>query len=255
VTGDSEADMWIPTLDAWGRAEHWKIARLVDFGCVPWTVRPNYLSPANVNCGRFEAMVAAWVREHRPQIVFPVGLLFDSQGGWVDISGAKVAQAIERMTDAWKPSGARVLVPQNIPWFYNYGYPQDCLAAYPKAVERCNDDPRSKVVSEGMADGMSIAAKAGLIEIVPTERLFCTSAVCPVLVGPWIVYADEHHFARTWANHIERAFGALFDPVVQRASAGAGLARGRESRAASRCGSVSSVQPSGQRRSCGAAGR
>jgi SGNH domain (fused to AT3 domains) len=210
VTGDSEADMWIPTLDAWGQSEHWKIARLVDFGCVPWAQRPQY-----ENCGRFDSMVARWVREHRPQIVFPVGLVMAAQAGWVDVSGAQMAQEIEGMTDAWRSSGARVLVPQNIPWFYNYGFPQECLATYPRAIRRCNDDPRSKVVSAGMLAGLSIAAKAGSIEVVPTEQLFCTSETCPVLVGPWIVYADQHHFARTWGAHIERAFATIFDPLSQ----------------------------------------
>jgi SGNH domain (fused to AT3 domains) len=210
VTGDSEADMWIPTLDAWGKTEHWKIARLVDFGCVPWAQRPTF-----ENCGTFDSMVAKWVREHRPQIVFPVGLVMASQGGWVSVSGAQMAQEIEGMTNAWKSSGARVLVPQNIPWFYNYEFPQECLATYPRAVRRCNDDPRSKVVSAGLQAGMSIAAKAGAIEVVPTEQLFCTSATCPVLVGPWIVYADQHHFARTWGAHIERAFATIFDPLSQ----------------------------------------
>ncbi len=208
VTGDSEADMWMPTLDAWGQSEHWKIARLVDFGCVPWAERPPY-----ENCGKFDEMVTEWVRKHKPQIVFPVGLLESSQGGWVNVSGAQMAEEIEGMTEAWKPSGARVLVPQSIPWFYNYSFPQECLAAFPRAVRRCNDDPRSMVVSAGMLAGMSIAAKAGAIEVVPTEQLFCTPKTCPVLVGPWIVYADQHHFARTWGAHIERAFAALFDPL------------------------------------------
>jgi hypothetical protein len=210
VTGDSEADMWLPTLDAWGQSEHWRIARLVDFGCVPWAERPTYK-----NCGTFDSMVAAWVRKHKPQIVFPVGLLFSSQDGWVDVSGAQMAKEIEGMTEAWKASGARVLVPQNIPWYYNYSFPQECLATYPRAVQKCNDDPRSKVISAGMRIGMSIAAKAGAIEVVPTEQLFCTTSTCPVLVGPWIVYADQHHFARTWGAHIEKAFAAIFDPLAE----------------------------------------
>jgi hypothetical protein len=209
VTGDSEADMWIPTLDAWGEAEHWRIARLVAFGCVPWAERP----PVGT-CGTFDSMVARWVRRHKPQIVFPVGLLISAQWGWVNVGGAQMAKEIEGMTRAWAPSGARVLVPQNIPWFYNYSFPQECLATYPRAVRKCNVDPRSKVVADGMRVGMSLAAKAGAITIVPTEQLFCTPKTCPVLVGPWILYADEHHFARTWGAHIERAFASVFDPLA-----------------------------------------
>jgi SGNH domain (fused to AT3 domains) len=210
VTGDSEADMWLPTLDAWGQAEHWKIARLVDFGCVPWAQRPPY-----ENCTTFDSKVAKWVRVHRPQIVFPVGLVMAAQAGWVAVSGAQMAKEIEGMTNAWRSSGARVLVPQNIPWFYNYGFPQECLATYPRAVRRCNVDPRSKVVSAGLEAGMTMAAKAGSIEVVPTEQLFCTAETCPVLVGQWIVYSDQHHFARTWGAHIERAFATVFDPLSQ----------------------------------------
>lgn len=203
--------MWMPTLDAWGQSQHWKIVRLVDFGCVPWTERPPFVQ----NCAKFDAMVARWIRQHKPQIVFPVGLVMSSQSTWVDVSGQQMAREIEWMTASWKPSGARVLVPQSIPWFYNYDFPQECLATYPRAVRKCNDDPRSQVVSAGMRAGMSIAAKAGAIEVVPTEQLFCTSTTCPVLVGPWIVYADQHHFARTWGAHIERAFAAVFDPLTE----------------------------------------
>ena len=215
VTGDSEADMWVPTLDAWGRFEHWRIVRLVAFGCVPWAE-----SPPVASCRTFDAMVARWVRKHRPQIVFPVGLLTSLQGGWENVSGGQMAREIEGMTRAWQHSGARVLVPQNIPWFYNYSFPQQCLATYPQDVRRCNRDPRSSVVSSGMREGMVLAATAGAIEVVPTEQLFCAPESCPVLVGSRIVYADQHHFARTWGTHIERAFATVFDPLVGPRSGG-----------------------------------
>lgn len=211
LTGDSEANMWLPTLDAWGKAEHWKIVRLVEFGCVPWRSASNF-----PECLSFDARVASWIRKNKPQIVYPVGLVESNQTAWVNISGVRMAREVEGMVNSWEPAKPRVLVPQPIPWFFKYGDPLMCLASYPTTVKKCNLDPRSKTVSAGLLSGLTIAAKAGTIKVVPIDQLFCAPKTCPVLVGAWVVYRDQHHMSRTWGNHIERAFAEVFDPLVGR---------------------------------------
>jgi hypothetical protein len=107
-----------------------------------------------------------------------------------------------------------VLVPQNTPWFFGIGSPLTCLVADPSNVGRCNRDARGKVVESAMLRGIGIAAAAHTVTAVPVDQLFCGTTICPVLVGPHLVYADDHHFSRVWALYIARAFGVIFDPLV-----------------------------------------
>jgi len=209
VVGDSMAGAWVPTLDVWGQAEHWKIVRLVKDGCPPWTTATR--APT---CVAFRSFEVRTINALRPKAVFAVGLQDRGQVTMETTKPAVVAATIERFALEVRTSRARVLVPQNTPWFFGIGSPVQCLAAYPGTVQKCNRDARTKVVEPAMLSGITIAAAAHRIVEVPVDQLFCGPTICPVLVGDHIVYADDHHFSKVWAIYISRAFAAVFDPLV-----------------------------------------
>lgn len=209
VVGDSMAGAWVPTLDVWGLAEHWRIVRLVKDGCPPWTT-PTHGSA----CLAFRSFEVQTINALQPRAVFAVGLQDRGQVTMETTKPEVVAATIEGFAEEIRPSRARVLVPQNTPWFFGIGSPLQCLAAYPGSVQRCNRDARTKVVEPAMLDGIAIAAAAHRVVEVPVDQLFCGPTVCPVLVGDHVVYADDHHFSKVWAIYISRAFGVLFDPLV-----------------------------------------
>jgi SGNH domain (fused to AT3 domains) len=150
----------------------------------------------------------------RPKAVFAVGLQDRGQVTMERTRPAAVAATIEGFAQEIRLSRARVLVPQNTPWFFGVGSPLQCLVANPSNVRRCNRDARKAVVESAMLHGIELAASAHLVVDVPVDALFCSSTICPVLVGNRIVYADDHHFSSVWAEHIVRAFASIFDPIV-----------------------------------------
>lgn len=210
VVGDSMAGAWVPTLDAWGRSARWKVVRLVKDGCPPWVTVIRYSPAACIAFNKFEVRT---INAIKPQAVFAVGLRYRGQ-----LTMSKNPDGVATSIDAFgkeiRPSKARVYVPQNTPWFFGLGSPLDCLAAMPSSIERCNRDPRSAVVETAMLRGIESAARSGRITEVPVDQLFCGTKTCPVLVGDYLVYADDHHFSRVWALHIWRAFGQVFDPLL-----------------------------------------
>ena len=211
VVGDSMAGAWVPTLDLWGRASGWKVVRLVKDGCPPWVTAIRYNPEA---CVAFNAFEVRTINALKPQAVFAVGLRYRGQTTMSnDATG--VAESILAFADELRPSGAKIFIPQNTPWFFALGSPLQCLAAYPQSIDQCNEDARGSVVELAMREGISAAARTRRITEVPVDRLFCSSWSCPVLVGNYIVYADNHHFSRVWALHIWRAFTQIFNPMVR----------------------------------------
>ena len=210
VVGDSMAGAWIPTFDVWGQAAHWRVVRLVKDGCPPW---PTPLTQG-ANCLAFQSFEVRTINALRPKAVFAVGLQFRGQVTMLKTSPSVVAQSIEGFAQELRPSRARVLVPQNTPWFFGVGSPLQCLAANPTHVRACNRDARTKVVEPAMLRGIALAAAAHQVIDVPVDQLFCSTSTCPVLVGEHLVYSDDHHFTMVWAVYIARAFATIFDPLI-----------------------------------------
>lgn len=223
VVGDSMAGAWVPTLDAWGRTARWKVVRLVKDGCPPWVTVIRYSPAACIAFNKFEVRT---INALKPEAVFAVGLRYRGQLT-MSRNPAGVATTIEAFATEIRPSKALVFVPQNTPWFFGRGSPLTCLAAMPRSIAPCNRDPRTAVVEPAMLRGIEAAANSTRITDVPVDQLFCNARSCPVLVGTYLVYADDHHFSRVWALHISRAFGQVFDPLLQRSLASRSPSRSR----------------------------
>lgn len=209
VVGDSMAGAWIPAFDLWGQAQHWKVVRLVKDGCPPWTT--HVTAP---QCLAFRAFEVRTINTLRPNAVFAVGLQDRGQVTMETTKPSLVAATIEGFAKELRPSRAKVLVPQNTPWFFGIGSPLDCLVANAADVRTCNRDARAKVVEAAMLHGIGIATADHFVTAVPVDQLFCTTTICPVLVGNHIVYADDHHFSTVWAEYVSTALGTILDPRV-----------------------------------------
>lgn len=214
VVGDSEANVWMPTMDSWGQSQGWKIYRIVKLGCEPWE---DDTDPSWSNCQKFKAFEVKTILSLAPQIVIATGMEVDNQNGAIKASSSSIAKAIEGFATEIRPTHAKVFVLQNLPWFFAEGPPPSCLASYPNKVKKC-DQPRSKVVSATMGDALAAAAKTGLVTELLTDALFCTSSTCPVIVGDFNLYADTHHFQEPWGRHIAKAFGQLIAPSLPKDS-------------------------------------
>jgi hypothetical protein len=211
VVGDSEADSWTPALDVWGKGAGWKIVRLVKYGCEPWVDNSD---SGWKNCIEFRAFEVKTIKRLRPNVVFVDGMAVNNQSGIVPINVKSESSAIEGFAREIASVHALVLVPQNIPWLYKYLAPETCLSRSAANEKPCQQIPRSKAIDQSMLLAIATAAKSHLIDELDTDELFCTSTVCPELVGNHIVMADQHHMASTWGSYIARALDQVLEPVL-----------------------------------------
>lgn len=223
VFGDSHAKMWLPALTVIAKAQHWRIVGLVKSGCpaaevslASWFLNGGLYSA----CSRWRSaamariaalhprvVIVAWARwleelEARPTPGIPAGY----GSPWLD----GVAAAFSYLRRAAR----RVVFISDIPTL-RWSAP-DCLAAHESDVRACaptrNDAIRLPAVR---AQELGLAQRDGVTSIDPTPW-FCTPTVCPIVVGNILVYHDDSHMTKQWAQFITPVLAHAIVPIVRR---------------------------------------
>lgn len=211
VVGDSEADMWIPTFDIWGKEYGFKIDRIVMDGCSAWQEKPPKSVAGWANCEvKWKAYCVSEVLKLHPFAVVATGLLEDSQPTQSVENPKTTAKGIDKYFKAIQKSKAKLFVLSNIPWDLALSStPEACVEIHTSAIRAC--DP---TLNETMTATLKVVKKAGLATVIPITPLFCSSGTCPVVVGEDVLYADNHHMGHVWAVDIPRAFAEIFNPLL-----------------------------------------
>jgi len=207
VIGDSQADMWIPTFDTWGMQEHWKVYRLMKLGCTPWTDPTNW-----PQCNQWRAFVDKEILKLKPSAVVATAMEATKQTTSSSLTTKEVESRILRFVSAISSAHAKVFIMQSVPWFFSQGSPDMCLASYPTDISKCNHDSPRSVLAPAMEKAVTLAAATGKVSALKVDQLFCTTKVCPVLVGDYNLYIDGWHFQEPWGRYIARAFSQIFHP-------------------------------------------
>ncbi len=215
IVGDSEADTWVPTLDTWGQGEKWKIYRLVKDGCAPWD---DSIDSGWAACQTFKKFEITEILALKPNVVIADGMAVTGQTGPVTINVTKEADAIEGFATEIKSIHATVLIPNNLPWEYQYPSPQTCLAANTSNIKTCNNYSRSSVVSSSMASAILKASSSKKVTELPTDELVCSPSKCPIVEANRLIMADNHHITSEWGEFIASAFNQIISPHLPKGS-------------------------------------
>jgi peptidoglycan/LPS O-acetylase OafA/YrhL len=195
LVGDSHANAWEPAIDAFAKADHWKVVLYAKAACPPG-VYTTYIDPLTnrlyTQCNEWRTVVFDRLLALKPTVV-----LVTSELRTLDIDPSGLVQAIHN----YRASGARVVYLQDTPSAVNIGSIPDCLAKHTTNVQKCSLPRRAAGTRlEGMIQrrvSADAAQRAGALLLDPTNW-FCTATVCPPVINNMIVYSDDSHTTATY---------------------------------------------------------
>ena len=211
VVGDSEADMWIPTFDVYGKEFGFKIDRLVMDGCTAWEEKaPTSIAEWSACEVKWKKYCVKEIYKLHPYAVVATGMLVDSQSKAVVELPSITANGIESYFSALKASKAKLFVLSNIPWDFSIStLPLTCVEVHTTEINDCDAS-----LDPTMTSAIQAVKQSKFATVVPIDQLFCSPAGCPVVDGENVVYADNHHMSHAWSIYIARAFSQIFNPLL-----------------------------------------
>ncbi|MFV2087837.1 acyltransferase family protein [Micromonospora sp. LOL_021] len=205
--GDSHAGSWFPAVRRLADERGWRLVVMVKGFCSAASVR-FHLDSVNRpydECVQWREQALRLIGELRPAMVItsstnytfgdPVGGYTDRDQVWTD--------GWARTVDTIRSTGSEVVLIGDVPWLP--ATVVDCLALHLADARTCHG-PVSDVVLEPRRRQLiaDAARDRGALVVDPTPW-FCTSTVCPALVGNVVTLRDGNHISATYSRLLWRA--------------------------------------------------
>jgi hypothetical protein len=201
LTGDSQAWMWEPAFDKWGRSSHWKVIVLAKGSCQPWPDSQqefvnNSAFPA---CGTFQSKVEKYINMTHPSVVVAAGLVPVIPAPSV----SRVKSDVATFVTSIAKSHARVLIVNPSPSFYAYDYTAHstlsaptCLSTHSAKIRACDGVENSQLLDYFMNAVINESRLPGNSQVLNLGQLLCNSQ-CPMISGsPRVCVGDFGHATR-----------------------------------------------------------
>ncbi|MCV7347673.1 acyltransferase [Mycolicibacterium rhodesiae] len=222
LVGDSHAAMWTPAFRQAAEQRHWRLEMLAKGACplldLPVTNPLRRMSDYFQRCPEWRSQIISRLESERPQLI--VLGLWRGYGTEESLSGYQAFNAawidgVTRLVQRLRDTGARVLVlgPTPDPRFHVPA----CLSGFLDNVQACTLTRSSAVNESGIAAEATATVAAGGQYIDVTD-LFCTTSVCPVIVGNTLVYLDKDHMTPQYSAVLAPVAEALTDRALATAN-------------------------------------
>ena len=205
VVGDSHANQWTPAIDAFARADHWKVVLYAMAACPPG-VYPYDIDPQTsrvyTQCNEWRNRVFARLKALKPRAV-----LVASELRTIDIDPSGMVQAIRD----YQETGARVIYLEDTPNPKRVDSVPDCLAEHPNDVQACSlsrQDPATRLDGFIQRRIESAAAKRAGATLIDPTLWFCTATTCPPVINNIVVYMDDSHVTASYARWLAPVMSA-----------------------------------------------
>jgi peptidoglycan/LPS O-acetylase OafA/YrhL len=209
--GDSHAAEWFPALERLAVERSWRLISLTKSGCTPaqLTVWNANFKRAYDECDQWrDAAVARIGTEHPHLVIVASSHPYTSAGasGPAPSDGgqalaAGLAQTLLRL----RPLAASVALIGDTPKL-NLD-PPDCLSQHIDHVLACAESRADAVDSAWIGVEASTAEGAGATFVDPTDWA-CPTDPCPVVIGAYLVFRDQHHLATPFVTALRRRLAA-----------------------------------------------
>ena len=214
LVGDSHAASWFPAVDSAAVADHWDLITLTKAICAPLLGLPEFnpvLDRWFGECDTWRSAVMARLRAERPQVVIlgiarhyqPVYRITPYDSRWL--------AALDRTIRAIEALGARVVVIGPVP--KPTGVVPTCLSTHMSDAAACAVPLAVGFDQAGQAAEAAVthADRAAYLDVEPW---FCTSTVCPAVVGNIELWRDDNHITRTWARYLAPVMTESLDALL-----------------------------------------
>ncbi len=202
--GDSHAAQWFPALERLATERGWRLVSLTKSACpsVDATVWSGALKRPYRECDAWRAGALARIRDLAPALVVTT----NSRDHHLAVDGADTAPgtqepawaaALDRTIATLRGAAGFVVVLGDTP--RADVNPPVCLSRHPEDPLTCATAINLALDPDHVALERAVAERAG-VAFVDVTPWVCPSAPCPVVVGRFLVYRDDHHLTATYAR-------------------------------------------------------
>jgi peptidoglycan/LPS O-acetylase OafA/YrhL len=197
--GDSHAASWFPAMDKLARENHWKLYSWTKASCKVSSIQLVRTGKPYESCTTWRNQTIARIKRLHPALVVMSssedGTIYpktaDNAAAW----GAGFAATLKQIN----ARGTKMTLIQDIPWPKSDA--PECLAQNPRVLTLCTNKLPKALHSPARRSAIAGAAKKAKIKVIdPTTWLCGTAGTCPPVVGNVLVYRDEGHMTRQYAQ-------------------------------------------------------
>jgi peptidoglycan/LPS O-acetylase OafA/YrhL len=210
--GDSHMAHWFPAFEEAGKQQGWKITALTKLGCPPAEVSVR-LDDTRVHekCNRWRQNTVTRIVESDADVVVMSSFSYRAPGKEPQgVPLSTMAAGLKKVAQQFIDAGKTVVM------FTDTPVPRvdvvDCIAAHPKQLNRCHY-PKKNVTNTGRSqvERKTIEEIGG--RYIDVLSLFCTD-ICPSVIGDVIVYFDDDHVTKTYAQTLSPYVSLLMQDVL-----------------------------------------
>ena len=200
--GDSHMGMWLPSLDAMGAADHFRVIPYVKWACPSVDVPTLAINGPEGTCDQFREWSLEQVRALKPDIILISNRVLPpnldaSEDDLVSVWEAGVRSTLATMSEI----APTVRIFSDVPRVEVD--PGDCLSARDSTMATCTL-PATQRSHEGIRATRRAAKEAG-VKFVNVEPLTCSKYRCPLVVDQTVTYRDDDHISLTWGRRLTDA--------------------------------------------------
>ena len=218
--GDSHAAMWLPAVHLWAKQRHLKLQLLAKAACPASEVAvfSQALGRRFLECERNNQRVLTLVQSSSADTVIITSAsgnrdILDASGESItDISeqartwAAGTSEVVQKL----RAYGKRVMVIGDNPYLERN--PVFCAAANRDALANCGFDLGEKFLLHSSAEELEVEKSGG--QYVDVSDFLCAAGRCPLIIAQRMVYLDQWHVTRTYAEYLAGALGQRLDTKV-----------------------------------------
>ena len=218
LIGDSHSAMMIPAFREAAEQRHWRLEPMGKGACSviesPVNTLVRHLVEHFDHCEEWRSEIIARLHAEHPQLV--VVSSWHGYGFYETLSGLKSydqawLDGLTRLVRDLRGTGAKVLVLGPIP-DPHFLVPL-CLSGNLDNVPACTPRRATSVNESGMA-AESAATAAGGGQYTDLTELYCTTDICPPIIGNTLAYMDETHTTLEYSRQLAPVMGALSDRAL-----------------------------------------
>ena len=196
--GDSHTGMWLPTLDAIGSSDGFRVVPFVKWACASIDVPTPTARGSVETCSAFRAWATEQIRELEPEAILLSNRVLPPNLEADEDDMIQVWQDGIRSTVATLSEIAPTSVFSDVPRLEVD--PGDCVSAPDSTMETCTVVPSAKSI-QGIIATRSAAEEVGA-PVVNVATMTCFEQRCPLVVDQTVTYRDEDHISMTWATEL-----------------------------------------------------
>jgi len=212
--GDSHAAQWFPGLKLAAEQNDWKLIIYTKRGCPPANILTysSVLGQTYTQCAEWRKNVKKKMRADGVKVVLVAQ--FDrllSAANQIPIWQKDWRDGLQATIKELRRIGAEPVLFMDSPYL-GRDIPS-CLSGNINNVQQCNTTV-SNAFRQDMTEVRTDLSALNNVPLLQIRDWFCTTSLCPSIVGNILVYRDDNHITTNYAEFLAPLLGSTLTPVI-----------------------------------------